>query len=196
MSRTEKMVEDLVDLIVTKPEKYKKFKSFAEAIKSVDYIIDNLDNEIDHVPAQIDAEEQVGQIKDELGKDEAQKQMEEAINNLLGENEYQDYFRSQLEKWGVKSPAELPPEKKSEFFSSVSKGWKNQKPVEEYVVMGNMQALVHAGAVIGLSAYAIKQRVNYCKEKYQKNKKDNDGYKECLWGWFAKKKKANKEKKK
>ena len=36
---------------------------------------------------------------------------------------YQDYFLAKLNKYGVKSPAELSTEKKSEFFNEISKDW-------------------------------------------------------------------------
>jgi hypothetical protein len=129
MSKEEKMIEGLVDMILTKPDKYKKFKSFAEAITSVDFILDNLENEIDHVPAQMSGEEQAADVRDEIGKDEAQKQMEESINNLLGEEgtAYQKFFKAQLKKWGVNSPSQLPDDKKKEFFNSVDKAWKGKK---------------------------------------------------------------------
>lgn len=129
MSTTEKIIDKLVDMIITNPEKYKKFKSFAEAVGKVDHILDNLENEIDHVPQQLSGEEQADQLKDEMGKDEAQKQMEEAINNLLGEENtaYQKFFKSQLKKWGVNSPSELTADKKKAFFNSVDKAWKGKK---------------------------------------------------------------------
>lgn len=129
MSTTEKMLEDLVDMIITNPEKYKKFKSFAGTVKTVDHILDNLENEVDHVPAQLSGEEQHKQIEDEMSKDEAQKQMEEAINNLLGEENtaYQKFFKAQLKKWGVNSPSELEGDKKKAFFNAIDKAWKGKK---------------------------------------------------------------------
>ena len=41
----------------------------------------------------------------------------------LNEGAYQDYFKSVLKKWNVKSPSQLPSEKKPEFWSDVKKGW-------------------------------------------------------------------------
>jgi hypothetical protein len=36
---------------------------------------------------------------------------------------YQEYFKAKLNKFGAKSPADLTPEQKSEFFSEVAKDW-------------------------------------------------------------------------
>jgi len=45
----------------------------------------------------------------------------------LNEGAYQDYFKSVLKKWNVKSPNQLSPEKKVEFFKDVKKGWSKSK---------------------------------------------------------------------
>ena len=60
--------------------------------------------------------------------EECGKVREEVIENLISEqNPYQAYFKSMLAKWGVKSPAQLPPDKRKAFFTAVSKGWKSKK---------------------------------------------------------------------
>lgn len=46
---------------------------------------------------------------------------------ILDENEYQDYFRSKLKQFGVTSPAQLDKEGKSKFFNSLKKGWRKKK---------------------------------------------------------------------
>ena len=43
------------------------------------------------------------------------------------ESAYQKYFKAKLQKFGVKSPMQLPTAKRKEFFDSVSKGWKEKK---------------------------------------------------------------------
>jgi len=43
------------------------------------------------------------------------------------QQEYQDFFRGQLEEAGVKSPKELSKEERSTFFKGVSKGWSKKK---------------------------------------------------------------------
>lgn len=37
--------------------------------------------------------------------------------------EYREYFDKKLKKWNVKSPAEIPDDKKDDFFEEVDKGW-------------------------------------------------------------------------
>jgi hypothetical protein len=44
---------------------------------------------------------------------------------------YQEYFQNKLDKFGVKSPADLSDEKKKEFFNEISKEWEAGKGVEE-----------------------------------------------------------------
>jgi len=39
------------------------------------------------------------------------------------QKEYQEYFKSKLEKYGVKSPSELDEEKKKQFFDEIAKEW-------------------------------------------------------------------------
>ena len=43
-----------------------------------------------------------------------------------GKEEYQKFFNSALEKFGVKSPAELDDEKKKEFFNYIDKNWEGK----------------------------------------------------------------------
>jgi len=42
-------------------------------------------------------------------------------------NAYQQFFKSKLEEFGVKSPNELDDEQKSVFFAAIKKGWKKEK---------------------------------------------------------------------
>jgi hypothetical protein len=126
-----KEAQDIVDVIFDKPEKYKEMKTLEVAENTVDNILDNMENDIDHIPEQEDGEEQYGQVADELSKDSLAKGagVEEAIDNFLGEDstEYQKFFQAQLKKWGVSSPAQLPPDKKKEFFNMIDKKWKGKK---------------------------------------------------------------------
>ena len=57
---------------------------------------------------------------------EINKMVDSYIDSLT-ESAYQDYFRSVLKKWNIKSPNDLPPEKKSAFLKDVKKGWSNSK---------------------------------------------------------------------
>lgn len=40
---------------------------------------------------------------------------------------YQDYFKQKLSDYGVASPAELPDDKKSQFFNEIKKEWPDEK---------------------------------------------------------------------
>lgn len=44
---------------------------------------------------------------------------------LVRENDaYKNHFKSMLAKWGAKTPADIPADKKKEFFNAVDKSWK------------------------------------------------------------------------
>jgi len=47
------------------------------------------------------------------------------------ENEYQEFFKTVLDKFKVKSPAELSDEKKKEFFNYIEKFWTKEKDHKE-----------------------------------------------------------------
>jgi len=51
----------------------------------------------------------------------------ESFTLVLTEEDYQEFFRSMMKKWGIKSPNELDDEKKKKFFDNVSKEWKSRK---------------------------------------------------------------------
>jgi hypothetical protein len=54
---------------------------------------------------------------------------------------YQDYFQGKLDKFGVKSPADLSDEKKKEFFNEIAKEWEAGKGVKEsYIKEGEVKA--------------------------------------------------------
>ena len=44
---------------------------------------------------------------------------------------YQDYFKAKLNKYGVKSPADLSAEKKAEFFGEITKDWEKGQGASE-----------------------------------------------------------------
>ena len=48
-------------------------------------------------------------------------------------DEYKKFVQTMLKKFGVKSPAELSPEKKKEFYDALDAGWEgdNEKPEPE-----------------------------------------------------------------
>jgi hypothetical protein len=41
--------------------------------------------------------------------------------------DYQEFFKSMLQKYGVKSPMQLKGEQRKKFFSDVKAGWSKQK---------------------------------------------------------------------
>lgn len=98
--------------------------------KEADQLVDDiLDGKYSHVKLTEKAQDMVDVILDMCGKDHGKKK--KAIKE---ETEYQKFFKTTLQKFGVKSPAELEGEKKKEFFDAVDKGWKgNKEEVEEAV---------------------------------------------------------------
>ena len=54
--------------------------------------------------------------------------MKSLINIILTETtEYQEFFKSMLQKYGVKSPSQLKGDKKKKFFSDVKISWSKHK---------------------------------------------------------------------
>jgi dsRNA-specific ribonuclease len=49
------------------------------------------------------------------------------IDELDEETEYQKFFKKKLAEWGVSSPAELSDEDKKKFFAEVEKEWTGEK---------------------------------------------------------------------
>ena len=54
--------------------------------------------------------------------------VDKSLNLVVTETtEYQEFFKSMLQKYGVKSPLELKGEKRNKFFSDVKAGWSKKK---------------------------------------------------------------------
>ena len=73
---------------------------------------------------------EVDRILDSLAPTSQDKLVDTIIESftlVLTEEDYQEFFRSMMKKWGIKSPNELNDEKKKEFFVSVSREWKKRK---------------------------------------------------------------------
>ena len=66
---------------------------------------------------------------------EVQKKLKEKeVSEEEGDGEeYEAFVRTMLKKFGVKSPAELAPDKKKEFYDALDKGWKadDEKPEKD-----------------------------------------------------------------
>ena len=52
---------------------------------------------------------------------------ESAKEKMEEDSEYQEFFSKKLEKWGVKSPAELDKADKKKFFDEIDSEWKGEK---------------------------------------------------------------------
>jgi len=50
--------------------------------------------------------------------------------NLMEDEEYQNFFKATLKKFGVNSPDKLSDEKKKKFFDYVDKNWKAKKETD------------------------------------------------------------------
>lgn len=46
---------------------------------------------------------------------------------VMETTDYQEFFKSMLQKYGVKSPMQLKGEQRKKFFSDVKAGWSKQK---------------------------------------------------------------------
>jgi len=116
-----KIAEQFVDLILDG-----KYKEVKESDKKLDEILSELKTGPGgHVPdgsGPYGRGEGPGKGKgDGSGMEKEEEKVEE------GSNAYQEYFKSMLKKWGIKSPASLDDAKKKQFFDAVSKGWKSKK---------------------------------------------------------------------
>lgn len=117
---------ELVDVILD--GNYKTYKEMGR----VDNILDEIENAVDTVPDQ-DIPELQDDVEDELSKDERQKgmtveqMMKDSVKRLVVEEDYREYFKSMLKNWNIKSPTELPEDKRKKFFNAVDKGWKAEK---------------------------------------------------------------------
>ncbi len=53
--------------------------------------------------------------------------IDDRIDDLQEESDYQKFFNKKLKKWGVSSPAELSDEDKKKFFDEIEKEWTGEK---------------------------------------------------------------------
>ena len=57
---------------------------------------------------------------------------ERVLGKIAGRGkEYQEYFDKLLKKWDVTSPADIPEDKKDDFFNEVDAGWKGKDEKKE-----------------------------------------------------------------
>lgn len=144
-----KEAEELVDEILIGTPSSIRF------MREVDNILDEVENELDNVPDQ-DIQDLYDDVSDELSKDEKQKQhkkheemetpeheraehegepsveesMKNAVQLLVKEEDYREFFKGMLKKWNISSPSDLDGDKKKEFFNVVDKEWKAKKETD------------------------------------------------------------------
>ncbi len=53
--------------------------------------------------------------------------IDDRIDDLQEESDYQKFFNKKLKKWGVSSPAELSDEDKKKFFDEIEREWTGEK---------------------------------------------------------------------
>jgi hypothetical protein len=53
--------------------------------------------------------------------------IDDRIDDLQEESDYQKFFNKKLKKWGVNSPADLSDEDKKKFFDEIEKEWTGEK---------------------------------------------------------------------
>ena len=110
-------------------------------------------NKINHVPNQ-DASGILSAIKGEMMKESS--------------SQYKAYFDSMLKKYGVSSPAQLPREKKREFFNAVDKGWKGKKESVREHIKGEIVDEVSRLKIGSAGAKRVMRNVKKLKDAYQK----------------------------
>ena len=138
-----KEATQLVDTILTGD--YSTYKK----VETVDTILDEVENQIDNIPDQ-DIEQLHDDIVDELSTDSEDREEEEeteeeamevmentveenmktAVQLLVTEEDYREFFKSMLKKFNINSPSDLDDEKKKAFFDAVDKGWKAKKETD------------------------------------------------------------------
>lgn len=99
---------------------------------------------------------------------------------------YAEYFKAKLNKFGAKSPADLTPEQKTEFFNEITKDWNRgegatkagQADIEEHGVKESEE--VNEG-----NEKLLKQ-ANLSSSEYQTAKKLK-GFDETKWKWDSSK---------
>ena len=151
MDKKIKEATSLVDIILKGD--YSQF----QALKAVDYKLNEVENQLDNVPDQNipslldtlfkelsqdsfeseeeDEEQEDNQVVDPLASVEESKEqpqpieevMKRSVRLLVTEESYREFFKSMLKKWNIKSPTDLDDAKKKEFFAAVDREWKGNK---------------------------------------------------------------------
>ena len=68
---------------------------------------------------------------------------------LASEEEYKDFFKKVMKKFGVSSPGELSGDKEKEFYNYIDKNWKGKKEdvskMQEWISAGGERRRVKEG---------------------------------------------------
>ena len=84
-----------------------------------------LSNKINQVPNQ-----DVGGLRKSVHDELSEAQLWRILAEMRISEDYKAYFQSMLKKHGYNSPADIPADKKKEFFNAIDKGWKGKKETD------------------------------------------------------------------
>jgi hypothetical protein len=121
---------NLVDIILDGD--YSEYQKLEQAGRKVDKVLDEIENDIDHVPNQ-DLQALHKSVVDQLSKDEltpTEEAIAHSISNLIREEEYRTFFKKMMKNWNIDSIEDLSDEKKKKFFDAVDKAWKADKETD------------------------------------------------------------------
>ena len=101
---------------------------------------------------------------------------------LLHEEDYKEFFRSMMDKFGITSLKGLPVEKKKEFFSQVGAAWRSKKEGGEKEGIDESSVLIAAAIAGGVILIPHFRRIRKLKQaaKNKCQQLTGDANKRCL----------------
>jgi len=123
----------------------------------------------------------VGELNQQNSKTTTDKSSELDLGkrNLMEDEEYQKFFQTALQKFGVDSPDKLADDKKKEFFDYIDKNWKGKSEVDETSASGNAGSYMTPNAFTkpgqdyegspaakAMRGWKATKRIDEAKEKY------------------------------
>lgn len=113
-AKIDKLVDDVFD------EGFDKFGKTLALEKQVDLMLDKFgSNKKDKGTVNVSVSPTM-----QGGVDVRVSESIDILFNILENEDYKTYFKNKLKDFGYDSPADIPDDKKKEFFNSVDKGWK------------------------------------------------------------------------
>ncbi len=108
--------------------------------------------------------------------------------------DYKAYFKSMLKKYGYNSPADIPADKKKEFFNAIDKGWKGKDEKVEEGRVGDVAGAFKKEKEIKKSGMNPAQKkmawakhmVSMCKKDAVRHKWPPEKLKKCIDSSMAK----------